>query len=357
MTPKQIIQFQQAVLNWYDQFGRKDLPWQHEITPYRVWLSEIMLQQTQVTTVIPYFHKFIEHFPTIDDLANANIDIVLSLWAGLGYYARARNLYKTARIISHQMQGVFPQTVDELAQLPGIGRSTAGAIIATAFQQKASILDGNVKRVLTRYFAIAGWPGEKQIHDDLWHMAESLTPNERVRDYTQAMMDLGATICTRSNPKCDECPLQAQCQGLKTGNPTQFPGKKPKKKLPVKSTIMLVLANETGAILLKKRPPTGIWGGLWSLPEFETMDSLENWLMQMNQSQHQPTYLTAFRHTFTHYHLDIEAYHLDIEAYQLDNVVFNMIADDDIVWVNPQQLDSYGKSAAVDKILKNILDI
>ena len=346
MAAAQIKQFRQAVLSWYDQFGRKDLPWQQEITPYKVWLSEVMLQQTQVTTVIPYFNNFIEHFPTVDKLANANLDIVLSLWAGLGYYARARNLYKTAKIVSHDMAGVFPQTVDELVQLPGIGRSTAGAIVATAFQQKASILDGNVKRVLTRFFAIEGWPGLTNIHDNLWQITEELTPTKQVRDYTQAMMDLGATVCTRSKPLCSECPLQIHCQGLKSGTPTQFPSSKPKKTLPVKSTLMLVLENDKGAILLRKRPPVGIWGGLWSLPEFATLDALESWLQQANVTPKTPEHLTEFRHTFTHYHLDIK-------AYKISNCMMTLIEDNNAVWVHPAKSSQYGKPAAIEKILKS----
>ena len=344
MTTNKITKFQNAVLNWYDQFGRKDLPWQQMIEPYKIWLSEIMLQQTQVTTVIPYFDKFIEYFPTVNELAHANIDIVLSLWAGLGYYARARNLHKTAKIIMAEYDGKFPNTVDELIKLPGIGRSTAGAIVATAFQQRAAILDGNVKRVLTRYFAIEGWPGKPDIDNQLWELAEQLTPRQRVRDYTQAMMDLGATVCTRSKPNCNQCPLQSKCLGFQTDNPTQFPNNKPKKAMPVKSAIMLVIKNKNNAILLRKRPPTGIWGGLWSLPEFETIDAMHAWLTQTNIQIKQPESIIAFRHTFSHYHLDIE-------VYQVDNVIFNMIADDDAVWVEPEQLDNYGKSAAVEKIL------
>ena len=221
--------FQHAVLTWYQQYGRKDLPWQQEITPYKVWLSEVMLQQTQVATVIPYFEKFIHDFPTINDLANANIEQVLSLWAGLGYYARARNLHKTAQIISHHYHGIFPSTLAALNQLPGVGRSTAGAIMALAHQKSASILDGNVKRVLARCFALNGWVGKTEILKKFWAYSEYYTPSKKIRDYTQAMMDLGAMICTRSSPDCNNCPLQKYCIAYQCQTQTNFPAKKPKK--------------------------------------------------------------------------------------------------------------------------------
>jgi len=339
--------FQQSILTWYHQFGRKNLPWQQDITPYKVWLSEIMLQQTQVSTVIPYFEKFIEIFPTVTDLANANSDVVLALWAGLGYYARARNLHKTAQIIRDQYQSKFPNTIDTLISFPGIGRSTAGAIIALAFEKKAAILDGNVKRVLARYFAISGWPGKTSVHNQLWNLAESLTPDKQISAYTQAMMDLGAMICTRTHPNCQACPLNETCVAYQNKNPHDYPGKKPQKKLPIRSTVMIVIENEFKEILLCKRPVDGIWGGLWSLPEFNSLHELQTWIYQRTDEAHTLRQLVSFRHTFTHYHLEIKAYHLS--QFSLQSTI-----QKNSVWVAYSDLPQYGKPAALNKILKVI---
>lgn len=288
--------FGQRVLNWFDVAGRKNLPWQYNPTPYRVWVSEIMLQQTQVTTVIPYYERFMARFETLEALASAPIDDVLSHWSGLGYYARARNLHRCAQIVTSEHRGELPDSVDELQALPGIGRSTAAAILSLSRGQVQPILDGNVKRVLARHQAIAGWPGQSAVLKKLWAVSESVTPSERCGPFNQAMMDLGATVCTRSKPQCSACPVADDCQGLATGNPAQFPGKKPKKDKPVKSTVMLLVKNEAGETLLEKRPPTGIWGGLWSLPEAEN-DALPSGTGDS---------VMRFRHTFSHYHLDID---------------------------------------------------
>ncbi|MGZ4978382.1 MAG: A/G-specific adenine glycosylase, partial [Methylobacter sp.] len=247
--------FQQNILAWFDQYGRKDLPWQKDLTPYRVWLSETMLQQTQVATVIPYFNTFIAKFPDIASLANAPVDEVLHLWSGLGYYARARNLHKTAQLIAER--GRFPDTPDELIALPGIGLSTAGAILSIAFNKSHPILDGNVKRVLTRFRAVSGWPGNSAVNKELWAISARLTPIDRVADYTQAMMDLGATLCTRSKPACAACPLNADCLAGLAGNSSAFPTPKPAKTLPVKQLTFLLLSDADNRILLEKRPPTG----------------------------------------------------------------------------------------------------
>ena len=233
--------FQAQVLQWYDRHGRHDLPWQHPRSPYRVWLSEIMLQQTQVKTVIPYFERFLERFPDVAALAAASEDEVLHLWTGLGYYARARNLLKCARSVVDDHGGEFPATVEALEQLPGIGRSTAGAIVSISRDTPAAILDGNVKRVLARYTAIAGWPGESAVQKKLWAVAERYTPETRCADYSQAMMDLGATLCSRSRPACDLCPLEESCAAHSAGRQADYPGKKPRKALPVKSTVMLLV--------------------------------------------------------------------------------------------------------------------
>ena len=265
--------FSTRVLAWFDENGRKDLPWQHDISPYRVWISEIMLQQTQVATVIPYYESFMQRFPDVLALADASEDEVMHLWSGLGYYSRARNLHKSAKMVAHELGGVFPQTLDGMIALPGIGRSTAGAILSIASGQQTAILDGNVKRVLARFQAVEGWPGKTPVLNELWEYAEAYTPMARVADYTQAMMDLGATVCTRSRPQCGDCPLVADCEGHASGEPTRYPGKKPKKVLPVKQTCMVVLEHQ-GQILLEKRPPTGIWPGLWSLPEVADTDAV-----------------------------------------------------------------------------------
>lgn len=299
MTPSA---FQQKILTWFDSQGRKDLPWQQDITPYRVWLSEIMLQQTQVTTVIPYFKAFIEKFPTLESLASTPIDEVLPYWSGLGYYARARNLHKTAQLI-HQQQR-FPDTLQELMALSGIGQSTAGAILSIAFNKSHPILDGNVKRVLTRYKAIEGWTGNSEVNKQLWDISTQLTPINRCADYTQAMMDLGATLCTRSKPACSVCPLTSHCLARINGTVSLLPTPKPKKTLPVKQVIFLLLRNQDQQIFLEKRPPTGIWGGLWSLPEFDSIESVHEWCLSKNITIIHQQLLPRSRHTFSHYHLD-----------------------------------------------------
>ena len=302
LTPRQ---FQRAVLAWYDEHGRKDLPWQKKITPYRVWISEIMLQQTQVSTVIPYFERFMQRFPDVATLAAAPSDEVLHHWTGLGYYARARNLHKASKQIVNEFAGKFPKDIESLISLPGIGRSTAGAIASISMQLRAPILDGNVKRVLSRFYAIAGWPGERAVEQQLWRVAEELTPEDRLRDYTQVMMDLGATLCTRSKPRCSECPLQKQCIAHRNSTQHEYPGRKPKKTIPVKSTVMLLLENADGAILLEQRPPSGLWGGLWCPPQTDSHDDIAQTLKSLNLSGDNIVTLTPFRHTFSHFHLDI----------------------------------------------------
>ena len=296
--------FATAVLDWFDQHGRKNLPWQSPITPYRVWLSEIMLQQTQVETVIPYFERFLLHFPSVQDLANAELDKVLHLWSGLGYYARARNLHKCAQQIASEYHGEFPKDLAKLEQLPGIGRSTAAAISSIAFEQPNAILDGNVKRVLARYQAIEGWPGKKPVENTLWEVAESFMPENRCRDYTQAMMDLGATLCTRSKPACAICPISEDCKALKLGDPTQFPEKKPKKAIPTKNTHMLIPVFQN-QILLEKRAATGIWGGLWSFTQVDSHYDAKSYCNQHFGNQWNIETWQPINHTFSHYKLII----------------------------------------------------
>ncbi|MFC6633516.1 A/G-specific adenine glycosylase [Microbulbifer taiwanensis] len=310
MTPEQ---FQQAVLNWFDRHGRKDLPWQQDINPYRVWVSEIMLQQTQVAAVIPYFERFMASFPALEHLAAAPLDDVLAHWSGLGYYARARNLHKCAQKVVSDHCGEFPRDIEALAGLPGIGRSTAGAIASISMGLKGPILDGNVKRVLARLHAVDGWPGQAAVAKKLWQLAETYTPqscdkNGRGNHYTQAMMDLGATLCTRTRPRCDECPLADSCIARTQGNPQDYPGRKPRKEKPVRTTTMLLLEHD-GEIFLQQRPPSGIWGGLWCPPQLEEDDggeaSAQEWLAVRDLSAQQVQGLPQLRHTFTHFHLDI----------------------------------------------------
>jgi A/G-specific adenine glycosylase len=254
-----------ALLRWWRAHGRHDLPWQRRRTPYRVWISEIMLQQTQVTTVIPYYRGFMARFPNLRALADAPLDEVLHLWSGLGYYARARNLHRAAQLIRDEYGGRFPRRFEQIAALPGIGRSTAGAILALARGERHAILDGNVRRVLARYHAIKGWSGEKRTEARLWALTEQHTPRNNVAAYTQAIMDLGATLCTRTRPRCNECPLASGCRAHALGRETAFPARRPKKARPVRRTRML-LVTCVNRVLLERRPPAGVWGGLWSLP-------------------------------------------------------------------------------------------
>lgn len=298
--------FAARLLKWFDEHGRRDLPWQQDTSPYRVWVSEIMLQQTQVRTVIPYYERFMASFPTVTGLADAPLDAVLRHWSGLGYYARARNLHKTATIVRDDFDGEFPTDIDRMMALPGIGRSTAGAILAIAGNQRHPILDGNVKRVLARYHAIDGWPGRTETHKQLWAAADDATPDARVADYTQAIMDLGATLCTRSKPACPLCPFETDCIAHARGNETAWPGKKPRKAKPLRATVMLLL-HAGGELYLERRPSAGIWGGLWSLPEIDHPDGLDDWLCRrLSTSARSVAAWQPLRHGFSHYDLDIQ---------------------------------------------------
>ena len=343
--------FSRRVLTWFDQHGRKHLPWQQDITPYRVWLSEIMLQQTQVATVIPYFERFVEKFPTVQSLAKAQVDQVLHLWTGLGYYARARNLHQCAKRVVQEYGGEFPADVESLAELPGIGRSTAGAISSIAFKQSAAILDGNVKRVLARHFAVEGWPGTPVVANQLWALAEELTPTKRTDAYTQAMMDLGATLCTRSKPKCESCPLMQTCVAYATGRVKEFPGKKPKKDLPEKSIQMLMLRNKSGDVLLQQRPSQGIWGGLWSFPEISLEDDLEDFLMSQGFKPASIEYWDSLRHSFSHYHLDITPVVIQLTKAPPG------VGEKAIHWYNLHQPQALGLAAPVKKLLEKLVDL
>ena len=343
-------QFADALLRWFDQHGRKHLPWQQSITPYRVWVSEIMLQQTQVATVVPYYEKFMARFPNVTALAEAPLDDVLHHWSGLGYYSRAKNLHKAAIQIVERYAGKFPSTQDDLEALPGIGRSTAGAIRSIAFEQQGVILDGNVKRVIARLFAIEGWPQAPKVQKKLWAEAEQLVPSKRNRDYSQAMMDMGATLCKRSNPLCDLCPFDVVCQAKLQDRLNLIPGKKPKKVLPVKHTIMLV-CQRGSEYLLYQRPLEGLWPGLWSFPEFacgkrlveEAKDQLK-----LNVSQFEKRF--SFRHTFSHFHLEIDVMHAKVKSAE-------SIACEGVKWFNPLAPEALGLAAPITKIFDQLSNL
>jgi len=345
--------FSIKVLAWFDQHGRKDLPWQHNINPYRVWVSEIMLQQTQVKTVIPYFEKFMLSFPDVQTLANANQDAVLKHWSGLGYYARARNMHKAAKMIFDNFSGKFPDDLESMQSLSGIGRSTAAAILSISSNQKEAILDGNVKRVLSRVFAVEGWPGKSAVLKKLWVLSEQTIPDTRNADYTQAIMDLGATLCTRSKPRCNDCPLKSDCLAFQQGNQTDYPGKKPKKVMPEKETIMLIIKSHEQEVLMQKRPPTGIWGGLWCFPQFEKMESAEEWLdLNFKASIKQAKSLPSLKHTFSHFHLHIQP--LIITLKNPININMNkssVMEHDDSLWYNTTAEFNGGLAAPVQTLL------
>lgn len=299
--------FATALLAWFDTHGRKHLPWQQQITPYRVWISEIMLQQTQVATVVPYYERFMQRFPDVRALAAAVDDEVLHLWTGLGYYARARNLLRAARIIVAEHGGEFPDTLEAVQALPGIGRSTAGAILSISKSQRHPILDGNVKRVLTRCFGIQGFPGETAIERELWSIADACTPAQRVAHYTQAIMDLGATVCVRSRPLCVVCPMHEHCVARCEGMQAMLPTPKPRKERPERTAYAAILRRADGAVLLERRPPAGIWGGLWTFPQFEQHDAALAWMEQhLGDGSLTTQALPPYSHSFTHFDLTLQ---------------------------------------------------
>jgi len=338
-----------AVLNWYALHGRHHLPWQENRNPYRVWVSEIMLQQTQVGTVMPYFHNFMREFPDVHALAAAPIDDVLHLWTGLGYYARARNLHRTAVIVSTKLGGTFPDTVERLCEMPGIGRSTAGAILSLGSGIRAPILDGNVKRVLCRYHAIAGWPDQPAVLRQLWEIAEQATPQKDFAAYTQAMMDLGATVCTRSKPACERCPLQTSCRAFALEATGEFPHRKPAKKTPIRSTCMLMLCTGQGEVLLEKRPDSGIWGGLWSLPEFADVEAAADYCRSTFihiAAEAEPW--PVLKHTFSHFHLLITPLRMQVGSPAIT------MEPDRLLWYPVQQRARVGLAAPVKKLLQRL---
>jgi len=340
-----VTPFASALLDWFDHHGRHDLPWQHPRDAYRVWLSEIMLQQTQVATVIPYFQRFVTQLPTLHDLAAADEDTVLALWSGLGYYRRARFLHQAAKACVAQHQGEMPRDFDALAALPGIGRSTAGAILAQAYGLRFPILDGNVKRVLTRYHGLAGHPSQREVEKQLWIHADAHTPAARTADYTQAIMDLGATACVRTRPLCAMCPLQSGCVAHRDNLTAQLPTPKPGKIIPTRSTIMVILRDTEGRVLLRRRGAQGVWSGLWSLPEAnDTDDAWREAQRHARIDDAQP--LNPLVHVFSHYRLQIQPLLFDSAA------PVHAIADNaDLRWCALTQLPALGLPAPVRALL------
>ncbi len=327
VTPKK---FADLMLKFYQKYGRKNLPWQKNTTPYRVWVSEIMLQQTQVKTVIPYYEKFMQSFAALEDLAKADIDQVLQHWQGLGYYSRARNLHRCAKIIMSDYQGEFPNNLEQMQELPGIGRSTAGAILSLAMGKTTPILDGNVKRVLARAFLVPGWYGKSSVMKELWQLSETYTPKKSTGKFNQAMMDLGASLCSRTKPQCQQCPLSSMCLAYIKNKTDEYPHKKPKKILPVKQAHLILKTNQKNQIQLVKRPPVGIWGGLWSLPE-------------ANSSKKTGQSVETFRHTFSHFHLDIDV--------QKAQKTFNLEENPALAWHNIEQLQQIALPTPIKKFL------
>jgi A/G-specific adenine glycosylase len=341
-----VAPFPVRLLGWFDHHGRHDLPWQHPRTPYRVWLSEIMLQQTQVQTAIPYFLRFVDALPSVSALAAAESEQVMALWSGLGYYARARNLHAAAKLCEQKHAGDLPGDFDALLALPGIGRSTAGAILAQAFGQRFAILDGNVKRVLTRWRGIEGWPGTPTIERTLWKLADSLLPTERLPDYTQALMDLGATLCIRSNPTCAICPLQADCAARIQGRTHELPSSKPSKASPERECAMVLAFDAKGRVLLQRRDGPGVWNGLWSLPQAGNADAAAELLAQHARFDEDPIALPDFVHVFSHYRLRVAPLRWDgVRPVQ-------RIGDGDAIrWAAMNELSGIGLPAPVRKLL------
>lgn len=337
--------FAQRLLAWFDTHGRHDLPWQQPRDPYRVWVSEVMLQQTQVRTVVDYFQRFVAELPEIATLAAADEDRVFGLWSGLGYYSRARNLHRAAQRVMTEHGGELPTDIEALQTLPGIGRSTAAAILAQAHGQRHAILDGNVKRVLAHHRGIDGWPGGSNVQATLWHEAERFTPKDRIADYTQAIMDLGATICIRSRPRCRDCPVAVDCVARLENRTAELPQRKPPRAIPTRATTMLMLRDANGRVLLQRRPPTGVWSGLWSLPEFDDRNCADMALNGYGTTHSKE--LDAFTHTFSHFRLAITPLLVDVTG------SIRAVADaPDLEWYGSDQWRVLGLPAPVRRLLE-----
>ena len=342
--------FARAVLDWFDVHGRNDLPWKQDTTPYRVWVSEIMLQQTQVSTVIPYFERFMQRFPSLPELADAPVDDVLHHWTGLGYYARARNLHRAAQIVNREYGSDLPDDIEALQALPGIGRSTAGAILAQAHDQCQPILDGNVKRVLARYHAVEGWTGQAAVLKHLWGHAEAHTPDVRVADYTQAIMDLGAMVCVRRRPLCDACPVAPGCVARTERRQHELPTPRPRKQIPQRETVMLVACTPAGEVCLVRRPPSGIWGGLWGFPEFDSADEATAWCeAELGTLSGPAEAWGVISHTFSHFRLHITPLRVSIQ-----NPEIRVMEGDGQVWYNTSLSPPGGFAAPVKRLIERL---
>jgi A/G-specific adenine glycosylase len=341
--------FSAALLKWFKLHGRRHLPWQRDPTPYRVWISEIMLQQTQVSTVVPYYEAFMKRFPDVAALAAAPIDEVLHVWSGLGYYARARNLHRAACRIVEEFGGDFPVQVQDVEDLPGIGRSTAAAIVALSRGERHPILDGNVKRVLARHFGIEGFPGEPAVNAQLWAHAEACTPAARVAEYTQAIMDLGATLCVRRRPLCTACPLAVTCVARATGRQESLPTPRPRRERPSRRTYMLIAIRARQFVLLERRPPQGIWGGLWGLPEFPSVDAAVEWsTRELHSNAASRETLAPLRHAFTHFDLQIDPIRIEC------NADTRVMEPERYVWYNAAAPQPLGLPTPVKSLLDSV---
>ena len=341
-------EFANRLIAWQKVHGRHNLPWQNTADPYAIWVSEIMLQQTQVTAVIGYYSKFMQRFPNIASLANATQDEILQHWSGLGYYSRARNLHKAAQTIMQKHNGQFPQDFDTIQTLSGIGRSTAAAVASFAFNQIQTILDGNVKRVLARHFLVEGWPSTPKIEKQLWILAEELLPKQDMIAYTQGLMDLGATLCTRSKPKCDICPLNNTCEAYRQHRVSELPTPKPRKAIPERHITMLILCHGN-KVLLEKRPPTGIWGGLWSFPEVETDYNIGAVVLSRFAIIAEPDEpLATLSHAFTHFKLHIQPQPLRVIK------IHTKVCETDQIWLSIDDAITAAIPTPVRKILQSL---
>ena len=338
-----------ALLRWSAQHGRHDLPWQRDPTPYRVWISEVMLQQTQVATVIDYYDRFMQRFPDVATLAAAPLDEVLHLWSGLGYYSRARNLHRAAQLLVEQRGGALPATAAELAELPGIGRSTAAAILALSAGERGAILDGNVRRVLARCFLVTGAPTPSATERRLWQLAELCTPHEDVAAYTQAIMDLGATVCVRRRPLCAACPLEPHCAAKRSRRQHEIPAPRARTVRRTRAVVMLLAQRRDGSVLLERRPERGVWGGLWCPPQFPSVEAAELYAAtRLHSAVVDPQSLAIVRHAFTHFELEITPLLARCEAWA------GVMDEPPTLWYNPAHPERLGLPAPVAAIIQSI---
>lgn len=344
--------FARTLVHWHGSHGRHGLPWQNTRDPYRIWLSEVMLQQTQVASVIGYFERFVRRLPTLAALAAAPLDEVLALWSGLGYYSRARNLHNAAQLVISEHDGIFPQDPAVIARLPGVGRSTAAAIAAFTVEARAAILDGNVKRVLARAFGVDGYPGERKVEANLWVLAEQLLPND-VRDmpvYTQALMDFGATVCTRSKPRCFDCPIKSRCVAFATGRVGELPKARSRKQIPARSAVLLLLT-DGARYYLEKRPPTGVWGGMLSFPEAQAdEDVIEVCRARFGVEAERLPALESFAHTFTHFRLTIQPQPMRAVAFS------SQCAQDGAEWLTVGQALAKALPSPIRRLLRGLTE-